>query len=134
MADDVIDALTKLVIKHERSIDLLSLHLAKQACLLYSRLERCVRCKTPASVEHVYVKIKLCDRCAAEAIVRSGRTFVEGYINDPNDPFNDVRSSLMNELCWSDIDEADKVRDLIEYVRIIKQFEDERTLSEDRIH
>ena len=123
MSDDVV-ALAKLVVRQSALINLMSLQLADQACLIRDTISRCEKCRSePSTVRHVHVGLHLCDRCAAESIVKSGRAYVDSYIADPEDPLNVVRSSLMNENDWVDMPDADKVRRIADYVKIIKELE-----------
>lgn len=123
MSDEIV-ALAKLAARQAHIINLLSMQLADQACLLSLGLKPCSKCAVePTTVEHVHMKLSLCDRCAAEAIVASGRTYVDSSVNDGNDPLNDVRSSLMNDGDWLDVPDADRIRRLMDYVKIIKQLD-----------
>lgn len=130
MADDDIVALAKLAARQARLLELISLQLADQACLLEPHLPKCSKCSEfPVTVEHIHLKVRVCDRCAAESIVTAGRAYVDGYLANPDDPLNEVRGSLMNENDWVDIPDADKIRRIIDYVKIIK----ERELTMDRL-
>lgn len=131
MSDSDIVALAKLAARQAQTIALITLQLADQACVIEPHLPRCGKCNTdPCTVEHRHLKLKLCDRCAAESIVKAGRNYVDGYIANPNDPLNDVRGSLMNENDWLDLPDADKVRRIVDYVRIIKELD----VTPDRTH
>ncbi len=44
-------------------------------------------------------------------------------MEDPGDPLNAVRSSLMNEQDWVDRPDAEKIRRVLDFVRVIKEFE-----------
>lgn len=122
--EDDITTIARLLAHHAKMINLISLQLGDQACLLAPSLVRCGRCDIePITVEHRHMGLQACDRCAAELIVRSGRNYVEAYCSDPNDPLNEARSSLMNEDDWLDLPNADKVRRITDYVRIIKVME-----------
>lgn len=130
MSDDIV-ALAKLAVRQANLINLLSLQLADQACLIEPKLERCPKCHVePITVEHLLLKVKLCDRCAAESIVKSGRNYVDAYIANPDDPLNVARASMMNENEWVDLPDAEKVRRLVDYVKIIKELE----VTRDRMH
>lgn len=130
VADDEIVALAKLAARQAKLIELISLQLADQACLIEPHLPKCSKCnELPVTVEHRFLHVKVCDRCAAESIVTSGRAYVDGYLANPDDPLNDVRGSLMNENDWVDVADADKIRRIIDYVKIIK----ERELTPDRV-
>lgn len=123
MSDDIV-ALAKVAVRQATLINMLSLQLADQACLLETQLKRCSRCQLGAvTVEHTYLKIQACDRCAAEVIVKSGRAYIDGYAADPDDPLNLARMTLMNERDWVDVADADKVRRVVDYVKIIKELE-----------
>jgi hypothetical protein len=122
MSDELI-ALAKLVAHQAYVLNFAVLQLADQAVLIERLLLRCEKCQElPCTVEHRYVHVKFCDRCAAESIVNSGRAYVNGYAADPRDPFNDVRSSLMIENDWIDILDAEKVRHVVDYANSIKEF------------
>lgn len=124
MSSDDIVALAKLAARQAQTISLISLQLADQACLIEPHLPKCSKCEREAcTVEHVHLKLRLCDRCAAESIVKAGRAYVDGYLVDPKDPMNDVRGSLMNENDWVDLPDADKIRRVTDYVHIIKQLD-----------
>ena len=124
MQDEELVALAKLIARHSTLINLVSLQLADQACALVPCLARCGRCDSdPITVEHRHTGIQACDRCAAEMIVASGRTYVDAYVANPDDPLNEARYSLMNEDNWVDLPDAQKIRRIVDYVRIIKQSE-----------
>lgn len=130
MSDEII-ALAKLVARQAYILNLTSLQLADQACLLEPRLERCEKCKAePATVAHRHLNIRVCDRCAAETIVKSARAYVDGYLANPQDPINDVRQSLMDENDWHDLADADKIRRVCDYAKIVKELD----VNPDRIH
>ena len=123
MSDDIV-VLAKIAVRQANLINLISMQLADQACLLLPTLHKCNKCQNePATVEHIDLKIQLCERCAAETIVSSGRSYVDGYIANPDDPINDARYSLMNEDHWVDLPDADKIRRLVIYVNVIKELE-----------
>lgn len=124
MSSDEIVALAKLAARQAMLINLISLQLADQACMIEPHLPRCSKCqREPVTVEHKHLKVQVCDRCAAESIVVSGRAYVDGYLANPDDPLNDVRSSLMNENDWVDLPDADKIRRIVDYVKGIKELE-----------
>lgn len=128
---DEIAVLAKLAIRQAQIINLLALQLADQACLLVPHLQRCGKCNVePVTVEHVHTKVRLCDRCWAELIVNSSRAYINSYVQDPNDPLNDVRTSSTNENDWVNLPDADKIRRMIDYVKIIKESE----ITQDRMH
>ena len=123
MSDDVV-ALAKLVVRQSALINLMSLQLSDQACVIRDTIPRCEKCHVePSTVKHVHVGLQLCDRCAAESIVKAGRSYVDAYIADPDDPLNVARQSLMTESDWVDLPDADKVRRIVDYVKIIKELE-----------
>lgn len=130
MSDDVV-TLAKLAVRHANLINLISAQLADHACFVKPMLPRCQKCSIePITVEHALLNIKACDRCAAEMMVRSSRAYVDGYIVDPSDPFNDVRLSLLNENDWVDVDNADKIRRLIDYVEIIEGLDVQQSVGQ----
>lgn len=131
MSSDEIVALARLVARQAYILNLTSLQLADQACLLEPRLERCEKCKAePVTVTHRHLNVRVCDRCAAESIVKSARAYVDGYLANPDDPLNDVRQSLMDENDWLDVHDADKIRRVCDYAKIVKELD----VNPDRIH
>ena len=123
MSDELV-ALAKLVARQAYVLNLASLQLADQAVLIEKSLPRCEKCQElPCTVEHRHLHVKLCDRCAAESIFTSSRAYVDGYLANPEDPLNDVRQSLMDENDWLDMPDAEKVRRVVDYARIIKELE-----------
>jgi hypothetical protein len=58
----------------------------------------------------------MCDRHAAETIVKSGRLFNI----DENDSLNPVRATLLREEDWEDLEDAERIRRTEDYVAIIK--------------
>lgn len=117
--------LTKLIVRQSTLINLISAQLAEQACLLEQTLTRCSceDCEEPATVEHHLMDTKVCDRHAATIIVKSKRAYVDSCIADPEDPLNTMKLSLMNENNWTDLQNADKIRKLLNYVKIINELD-----------
>lgn len=130
MSDDLV-ALAKIVVRQGTMINLIAAQLADQAALIVPHLEPCRKCKEePVTIVHVRMEeLRLCDRCAAESIVKSARAYVDGYIENPEDPLNTMRASLMNENEWVDTADAQRIRKLVDYVKIVKELE----VSPDRI-
>lgn len=123
MSNDI-KTLLKVATAHQRLLNLMSLQLADQACLIEHHLPKCSRCEhNIATVEHLTSKVRVCDKCAARVIVASSREYVEGCAANPDDPINVAKSSLMNENDWVDMPDAEKIRRLMDYVDIIKELE-----------
>ncbi len=69
--DDEIVAIVKLLQRQATLLNLISLQLGDQACMLIPTLEVCGRCdRDPITVEHRLMGLQTCDRCAAELIVK----------------------------------------------------------------
>lgn len=119
--DSDLIALAKLAARQAHLINLMLGQLADQACLLSTHLEKCQRCKDkPTTVVHNHINVRACDRCAAECVVTSAKEFVKAFHERPDDPFNVVRSSVMNEELWSDLPEASRIRRLSSFVEELK--------------
>lgn len=91
-----------LVIKHEKMLVGASHMLYGQSLLLEASLARCYVCdKAPFTVRHRKIGMGVCERCAAEKTV-AGAT---------------------NETDWVDIELADEIRRLVDYVDMIHTIE-----------
>ena len=124
-SDDVLD----LLLVYDKALQLITLQVSDQACLLQTCLEHCVKCDSAiATVEHCDLHVKMCDRCAAESIVSQGRTFVNNVVSHANDGLNDVRATLMREKDWHDVPNASRIRTLNSYVQQIGLFYAEPTV------
>ncbi len=108
MSDDIV-ALVRFVLSQARLVDILFLQLADQACVLESLFVRCDEChRDPVTVEHPRSGGRFCDSCAARLIVASGE-----HIRDPEPAFAG----------WIDVPEADRIRRMSDYTKIIKQLD-----------
>ncbi len=125
------DELIKVISSHSYQIRLLSLQLADQASLIEPYVPKCMTCqKRPASVEHAKLGVRCCDRCTAEAIVKAGHAYVNMCLIDPENPFVKVLATMMDEGAWRDVDDAEKIRRITEFVSVIK----ETDVTKDRVH
>lgn len=125
------DDLVKMLAQQSYQIKLMALQIADQATLIEPRVPKCMSChKNPYTVKHVKMSMTFCDRCAAETIIKSSRAFVNLCQMDPDDPFVEVCSSLMDENAWRDVDDAEKIRRMTEFVNIIKEID----VTQDRTH
>jgi len=99
--------LAKLIFRQSRLISAISLQLADQACLLKSKLDVCEQCKlNTATVEHVTLGSKRCDKCASEAVV--------------------AQKTLLS--AWVDVPDADKIRRVIDYVSLVKELDVDKSM------
>lgn len=103
MKTEQLEALIRLVTNNTHCIDVLFDVANDFACLIELGLERCSNrdCKEPATVEHATYKHKMCDRCAAKAIVK-------------------VQSEYAESL-WVDVNDAVRIRKLRDYVLALKR-------------
>jgi len=125
------DELIKVIANQSYQIRLMALQLADQASLIEPHVPRCMTCqKKPACVEHTALKARLCDRCAAEMIVKASRAYVSVCKHDPNDPYAEIFSTMMDENAWRDLDDAEKIRRMTDFVNAIK----ETDVTQERTH
>ena len=118
MSEDV-KSLAKLAIRQATLISVMSSHLADQACLLASMLKKCQRCyKRPITVSHEK-NGEACDRCAAEAT-----TDIHDLISPNSEPGLDKLNVAAG---WIDIQDAEKIRRLDDYVSLVKELDNDPT-------
>ena len=121
MSDDL-TTLFKLTVKNTNIINLLALQLADSACLLVPALPKCTRCADePVTVEHSDLHIRLCDRCAAETIVAASRQAIASTQHDVG-----AFVTLATEGAWVDVEDAEKIRRVTDYVRLVKMLDVEQ--------
>lgn len=107
-------SLSKLILRQSQLLNLASLYLSDHAVLLQNALKKCENCFIePATVEHRKTKIIFCDHCAASHVVSENK-----FMNMSNQ-----EHSLSKDQNWIDIDNADKIRRLSDYVKIIKELD-----------
>lgn len=114
--------IAELIIQQTIMISGLANIVADLITMNVASLELCEKCKKdPVTVEHKHVLTRMCDKCAAESIVLSGKNYAKGFMENPDDPLNTVRSSLMLDENWVDIKNAELVRRLVEYAKIVQK-------------
>jgi hypothetical protein len=109
--DPILDALMKVVLKHERHINLIDAlaQVAADHCrLLEAALVRCGAdgCTNAATVKHVY-GVMACDHCAAEATIRRSES----------------------EAQWHDLPNAAQVRRVQDHLWVMARGEETPTLQ-----
>jgi len=126
MTPEQLAALAKLVVKHENIVNILAQNSVDVALILEQLLPRCTRCKeAPCTVYHEHLpEHRMCDHCAAEVAVKSGRNFTA----DLEDPTNLLRGSLMREDDWHDLPHAEKIRKLVVYVDVYNSLSNQVTV------
>jgi len=102
------DLLTKLTLKNDNMIGVLSQGFAEHAALMLQTLERCAcnGCKQAATVRHQTLGIHCCDHCAARLITKSRKN--AGV--DTNVNLNLLRKSVAEEELWIDLPNALGIR------------------------
>ena len=112
----------KIIESHQKLINALAQTSADHACIIIPTLERCSKtsCTNAATVKQKYLNILMCDRCAAETIVNAGHLFS----TDEFDVMNPIRATLMREVDWEDVLDAERIRRTEQYVSIIKSATD----------
>lgn len=128
---DVIAELIKLTLSQGQQIKMMALVIAGQSCLIEPSLVKCVSCKkSPQTVKHKILNVELCDRCAAETIVKANRSFLLLCKTNPKDPFVNIVGSMMDETAWADIDDSDRIRRVTDYAK----FNQEIDVRSDQVH
>lgn len=115
MAKDI-DVLARLVIKHDRLINLLSELGLAHSILLHEGLERCGAdgCDRVATVRHRTLNVRRCDACAARLVVRASRQLGgKGAVAD-------MVASVADAEHWLDVANAIEIRKVQDYVEIAR--------------
>ena len=115
MADDEgLAVLARLVLRHKALIDVGFGVMNDFARLIEPTLPRCDghRCKNAATVKHVDTHFKMCDYCAAKAIVLSKRNLTDSLL----DAVNLLRLRCADSENWIDLPNATQIRRITEYV------------------
>lgn len=118
---DTLDTLTKLVLKHDRTINAAANMLADLGYVLSSLAERCTACHDePATVRHALSRhVVACDACAARSVVEAKSRLNEEFTRPPLVVYRGTAAA--NDLAWIDLPHATEVRRVVEYVRSIQQ-------------
>ena len=104
---DILDVLTKLVVKHETLGNILAQALAEHAQLILQSIEKCGRCKTEAAtVRHMTLGLRYCDHCAATVISKAKNKV--GGNTDLN--LTLMLGHVMDEAAWVDLPGAIGIR------------------------
>ncbi len=105
---DPLEVVLRLLLKHDNLVNVLAAATAEHAELIEQGRERCCRdaCKQAATVRHLTLGLRCCDRCAAMLIVKSKSHI--GRDDDLN--MNLLRGIVMIEEAWVDLPGAIAVR------------------------
>jgi hypothetical protein len=105
---DSLEAILKIVLKHDILTIALAQGFTEHAELLLQTCERCccTGCKTAATVRHITLGLRCCDRCAAKLIVKARK--LVGL--DPNPDINKLRRIVIDEEAWLDVPGAIGIR------------------------
>jgi len=120
-------AAIKLVAKHEAVLTSLSQVLIHVIRVVFPDIRKCEHstCDKPATVKHQYLNVTFCDHHTAKAIVNAAHNFINA---DKLDTMNDVRSTIMREDDWVDVENAESIRSLETYVEMIKSVSDQQKI------
>ena len=126
--------LLKMTLRHENHIDALFGVVNDFACIIEHSLERCGRnhCKRAATVEQVDFGIKMCDLCAATAMVRA-RDNIKRNLTDSL-AMQSLRVAIMSEDSWRDLPNAERIRRLSDYVGIINKNAETAPTDPEELH
>jgi hypothetical protein len=124
--------LMRMAIRNGQAIDVLFGVANDFACLVEAGLERCARtgCREPATVQQVDLNVRMCDACAAAAIVRA----TKNINTDHRDALNLVRTRIANDDCWLDLPDAVRVRRIRDYVLMLKKNDEPDPPRFDQMH
>ena len=119
-----IKALVSMVAKHEKTQYVLTFQQSDNSFIVHSMLPKCERCSSsPCTVKHRYMNVSACDRCCAHMIVKISRSSVDAAIAYPDDALHAARLSLMDENDWVDVENAERIRRIDEYVRNVGEYD-----------
>lgn len=126
--DKLLATLTRLSIKHERAINAIAEGLYDVASLLSPLITRCdtVDCNNGATVRHNVLGIKFCDYHCACTIVNAKNETGEVV-------FNNIRNSIKNEENWIEIENAESVRHITDYLKLTKDLQRD-IITSTRLH
>jgi hypothetical protein len=96
----------------------LAFFLKSAMVLSFDSLAKCSKCLLiPATVKNKFIDdLICCDKCAAEMIVTSGRSYLALANEESEFVFNEIRKSLMNEDFWIEIKYAVEIRNVLTYL------------------
>lgn len=137
--DDDILNIAKIVISQSKILNLLTIQLAEQSYLIKFQLPQCQHCgNSPITVEHIKLKIQVCDRCAARIIVKT-RNDSEQKVKFDNLVMDENKLGNLDKLGdedsnWVDLPIADKIRLLVDYLDIIDSNSNKVEIDFSQIH
>ena len=125
--DKVLAMLLRLTVKHERIIAAIAEGLFDVSKVVKPLLEPCsnVECTTTATVCHKLLGIKFCDYHCAKTII--------GARSSENIVFSEIKDSIGNEDYWIDVEGAESIRHICDYLEITKNLE-ESIITPSRMH
>jgi|SRR5579863_2924524 len=118
MAVDLLDFLTKLVLRHENLTNVLAQGFAEHAELILNRYAKCGRCgEAVATVRHITLGLEYCDHCAA-CIINKARRSIGGNC-DLN--FVLMLGHVMDDEAWIDLPGAIGLRRAQDLVNLVNK-------------
>jgi len=119
--DTLLSGLIKLVYRHQALLNAVALNLSDQACLLSTTLKTCKCQQEPVTVSFVLnPETELCDRCVAELIVTAKKLICDPSIASAT---SNIHPLMMDENSWVDLPNAEIVRRLTSYVKLVHSLE-----------
>jgi len=111
MTQEQLRTLLRLALKNGHMLDLVMAVIEDMVHVIVPTFARCQKesCRRAATVIHVDLNVKLCDRHAAGAIVKA-----RADIRPEPDNLTIVRARLGDEECWIDLPNAERIRRLDE--------------------
>lgn len=125
--DKILATLLRLSVKHERVITAIAEGLFDVSKVIQPLLEPCsnIECNAPATIQHKLLGIKICDYHCAKTIINA-RT-------SKNTVLTELKDSIGNEDDWIDLDGAESIRHICDYLEITKNLE-ESIIIPSRMH
>lgn len=125
--DKVLATVLRLAVKHERVIAAIAEGLFDVSKVLQPLLEPCsnIECTRTATVCHKLLGIKFCDYHCAKTIITTKST--------TNTVFSEIKDSISNEDDWIDVEGAESIRHICDYLEITKNLE-ESIITASRMH
>lgn len=117
-SDKELEVIARIVLAQKAQLEGAAQMFGAVSRLLGKLLKKCagIACDRLAIFQHTYTEISMCERCAAETIVKAGR---KRCASDADDSLNPVRESLMNEEHWTPLEEHESITKIQEYIDAI---------------
>jgi len=110
----LIGKLLSTVAENKHSINLLASAAENYTTVTYPLLTRCQGCTRVATVKNDVLDLTLCDRCAAQAIVKATKA-----MTGESDNLDELREAAAREELWRDLAGGDAIRMIEEHYLLL---------------